>query len=440
MKEPLNSELLVESFQPTHFGKIYSYLSTNPYFGAGAGLAGLGVCLSIARKLIVASNTLFRRRFLISLQISNEDPAYPWLLDYINRNSARQTRQISVHTLISQAESGRTVTNFTYLPGHGMHYFTYNYRWIQVERQREKQVIQKGNYRTPFETVTLTTLGVNVRFLTNLLDKATSEALQHVETGLVVYRAVGPEWRRFGTPMRKRPLTSVVLDDGVANSIVNDFQEFCSSSKWYTERGIPYRRGYLLYGPPGSGKSSFIAALASYFGYSVCILSLSERTLDDDRLNHLLNTPPPCSIVVLEDVDAAFGSRGDPVQSSKAYEGLTRVTFSGLLNAIDGVASADERILFMTTNYVDRLDSALIRPGRIDVKQYFGYCTETMFSEMFKHFYGDSISENMAVKFRKAAVALNMKISPAQVQGYLLLRKEDPQASINDIAMITHCK
>ncbi|VBB31446.1 unnamed protein product [Acanthocheilonema viteae] len=440
MKESLDSELLVESLHSTRFGKIYSYLSANPYFGAGAGLAGLGVCLSIARKLVVISNTLFRRRFLISLQISNEDPAYPWLLDYINRNSARRTRQISVHTSISQAESGRTVTNFTYLPGHGMHYFTYNYRWIQVERQREKQVIQKGNYRAPFETVTLTTLGIDVRFLTNLLDKAISEALQHVETGLVVYRAVGPEWRRFGAPMRKRPLTSVVLDNGVANSILKDFQEFCSSSKWYTERGIPYRRGYLFYGPPGSGKSSFIAALASYFGYSVCMLSLSERTLDDDRLNHLLNSPPPCSVVVLEDVDAAFGSRDDPIQSSKTYEGLTRVTFSGLLNAIDGVASADERILFMTTNHVDRLDPALIRPGRIDVKQYFGCCTEAMFSEMFKHFYGNIVTEDMAVKFREAAVALNMEISPAQVQGYLLLRKKDPQASINDIATITHYK
>lgn len=61
----------------------------------------------------------------------------------------------------------------------------------------------------------------------------------------------------------------------------------------YAERGVPYRRGYLFYGPPGSGKSSFIAALASHFGYSICMLSLSERTLDDDRLNHLLNTPPP---------------------------------------------------------------------------------------------------------------------------------------------------
>lgn len=59
-----------------------------------------------------------------------------------------------------------------------------------------------------------------------------------------------------------------------------------------------------------------------------------------------------------------------------------RVTFSGLLNAIDGVASADERILFMTTNHVDRLDPALIRPGRVDVKQHFSYCTEAMFSQV----------------------------------------------------------
>lgn len=59
------------------------------------------------------------------------------------------------------------------------------------------------------------------------------------------------------------------------------------------------------------------------------------------------------------------------------------MTFSGLLNAIDGVASADERILFMTTNHVHRLDPALIRPGRVDVKQYFGYCTEAMFSQVY---------------------------------------------------------
>ena len=99
------------------------------------------------------------------------------------------------------------------------------------------------------------------------------------------------------------------------------------------------------------------SALASELGYSICILSLSERTLTDDRLSHLLNVAPRQSIVLLEDVDAAFPSR--EVEESEAerkmYEGLPRVTFSGLLNALDGVASAEGRLLFMTTNHVHRL-------------------------------------------------------------------------------------
>jgi chaperone BCS1 len=139
----------------------------------------------------------------------------------------------------------------------------------------------------------------------------------------------------------------------------------------------------LLYGLPGTGKSSFISALAGHFGYSICILSLSERTLDDDRLNYLLNNAPPNCFLLLEDVDAAFVSRDlfDNAQH-RAYEGMTRVTFSGLLNAIDGVTSTEERILFMTTNHIDRLDSALIRPGRVDVKQYFGNCNKEMLEKV----------------------------------------------------------
>jgi chaperone BCS1 len=81
----------------------------------------------------------------------------------------------------------------------------------------------------------------------------------------------------------------------------------------------------------------------------------------------------------LEDVDAASVPR-EPIGNAdfKAYDGLTRVTMSGLLNALDGVASSEERVLFMTTNFLDRLDPALVRPGRVDVKQYFGNSTPRM--------------------------------------------------------------
>lgn len=73
--------------------------------------------------------------------------------------------------------------------------------------------------------------------------------------------------------------------------------------------GIPYRRGYLLHGPPGSGKTSFIQALAGRLSYNICVLNLSQRGLMDDKLTHLLMNTPERSIILLEDVDAAFNKR-----------------------------------------------------------------------------------------------------------------------------------
>jgi chaperone BCS1 len=83
--------------------------------------------------------------------------------------------------------------------------------------------------------------------------------------------------------------------------------------------GIPYRRGYLLHGPPGCGKSSFITALAGELEFGICVLNLSERGLTDDRLNHLLSVAPQQSIILLEDVDAAFTSREENAQGQNEY-------------------------------------------------------------------------------------------------------------------------
>lgn len=78
--------------------------------------------------------------------------------------------------------------------------------------------------------------------------------------------------------------------------------------------GIPYRRGYLLHGPPGSGKTSFIQALAGNLSYDICLLNLSERGLADDKLFHLLSNAPERSFILIEDIDAAFNKR---VQTSE---------------------------------------------------------------------------------------------------------------------------
>lgn len=123
-----------------------------------------------------------------------------------------------------------------------------------------------------------------------------------------------------------------------------------------------------------TGKTSFITALAGRLGYNICILNLAERGLTDDRLALALSVVPPQSIVLLEDIDAAFPKRDEEFNKSMQHSS-SDITFSGLLNTIDGVASSEERLLFMTTNHLDRLDPALIRPGRVDVIQHVGNAT-----------------------------------------------------------------
>lgn len=157
-------------------------------------------------------------------------------------------------------------------------------------------------------------------------------------------------------------MESVILDSTIAEDIADDIQKFQRNGDWYISKGVPYRRGYLLHGPPGTGKTSFVQAVAAKLKLNICYLNLSGGNLDDDQLNNLLNNSPLKSIILIEDIDAIFLERSS-VQAKRC-----RVSFSGLLNALDGVRSQEGRVLIMTTNHPERLDPALLRPGRADLK------------------------------------------------------------------------
>jgi chaperone BCS1 len=237
----------------------------------------------------------------------------------------------------------------------------------------------------PWETVTLTTLRSHAHLFTDLLAEARQLAVSSTEGKTIIYTAWGAEWRPFGQPRRARALKSVVLGKGKRQAIEGDIRRFMQRGWWYAERGIPYRRGYLLHGSPGSGKSSFIFALAGSLDLSICLLNLSERGLTDDKLNHLLSNAPERCILLLEDIDAAFLGRSKATEAD-GYQ--ANVTFSGLLNSLDGVASSESRIIFMTTNHVERLDQALIRPGRADVIEELGDAEPEQVQELLLRFYG----------------------------------------------------
>lgn len=367
-------------------------------------------------------------------------PGKTGVLEALLRKLTPGMRHLSIETEKIVLPNGAIHTNFALIPGPGKHVLRYNGAFIFVNRVREEK---SRDYKTgePWETVTLTTLYSHRHVFERLFKEAHDIAARSQEGKTVIYHSRGVEWKPFGNPRRKRPLESVVLDTGVKETIVADVKEFQSSSQWYYDRGIPYRRGYLLHGPPGTGKSSFIQALAGELDYDIAILNLSERGLTDDRLNHLLTIIPPRTLVLLEDVDVAFANRrtqSDP----DGYRGPT-VTFSGLLNALDGVASAEERIIFLTTNYVERLDGALVRPGRVDMTVRLGQATRYQVEQLWHRFYGESgESDKFKQLFCQKLESLGLLkpemhptrthgTSTAALQGIFLYNKGNMQGAIS---------
>ncbi|KAF4122354.1 mitochondrial chaperone BCS1 [Geosmithia morbida] len=426
-------------------------LFDNPVFAGGIGLGALGAAVAFARKGAIAAVGAARRRLLVNVEISKQDPAYPWILAWLSkpRNTpgfiaSRLTRihDMSVTTTTSArgppGSSGPTNASFFLQPGYGRHIVKHGSAYIAVNR--EKHSTANMNTGEPHEILQMTTLWAHRHVFEDVFGEAHRLAAQANEGKTTVYSARGLEWGQLGDPRTKRPLASVVLDEGVKENIVSDVKDFMSRQQWYVDRGIPYRRGYLLFGPPGSGKSSFIQALAGELDFSVAMINLSEMGMTDDKLAYLLTKLPKRSFLLLEDADAAFVNRRQ--RESDGYNGAT-VTFSGLLNALDGVAASEERIAFLTTNHIDRLDPALIRPGRVDMMARIGEATRFQAGLMWDRFYGDvdkdhsgrerfltRLTELGLFGVREDGKASNRHTSTAAIQGLFLFNKNDMEGAI----------
>lgn len=408
-------------------------IGNNPYFAAGGGLMLLGTGLALARLGVVKGSGFLYRQLLVDLEIPSKDKLYLWFLEWMAQHKQRRLRHLSVETNYTQHDNGAVLTHFSLVPGPGKHLIRYKGAYMLVNRERLGKLLDMTS-GTPFETVTLTTLYSDRTLFPELLAEAKAMALKAQEGKTVLYSLWGPEWRPFGNPRKKRMLGLVILDEGISETVLRDVQDFLKLGDWYHQRGIPYRRGYLLYGPPGSGKTSYIQALAGELDYNICILNLSENNLTDDRLNHLMNHIPQRSILLLEDVDAAFNKRAQ--QTDQGYQ--LGVTFLGLLNALDGVASAEECLTFMTTNHPERLDPALMRPGRIDFKIMVNNATESQVRRMFLRFYNDenALCDEFVDQFK--ALGLLGKVSTAQLQGLFVFNKKDPHNALKMIETLKH--
>lgn len=168
--------------------------------------------------------------------------------------------------------------------------------------------------------------------------------------------------------------------------LVDIADNWLTKEQWYISRGIPWRLGYLLYGLPGTGKSSFVKALAQKLGIPISHFYLSTLT-DNEFVDHWHKLPTP-GIVLFEDFDTVFHLR----------ENITKhksLSFDTVLNMVSGVSALSGVLLIVTTNSVDAIDDALgkpiegtfrsTRPGRIDYTLEFGLTTKKQREEIASH-------------------------------------------------------
>ncbi|KAJ4834041.1 hypothetical protein Tsubulata_017198, partial [Turnera subulata] len=171
---------------------------------------------------------------------------------------------------------------------------------------------------------------------------------------------------------------TLAMDPVLKKELMDDLDRFVERKDFYRRIGKPWKRGYLLYGPPGTGKSSLVAAMANYLKFDIYDMELASLR-SNSELRRLLSATSNRSILVIEDIDCSIQLQDRQIGD---YDlGDNKLTLSGLLNFVDGLWSSygDEMIFVFTTNYKDKLDPALLRPGRMDMHIHMSYCTPAGF-------------------------------------------------------------
>lgn len=281
---------------------------------------------------------------------------------------------------------------------------------IYVSKGREKMENASYAVNLFFDKFTLSGIFAKRRIL-KFIDEVIeyNKQFEVEENQIKIYDySAGYGWNNVNN-ITPKTIDNIFLEGGVKESLIEDCNKFIENREWYIERGIPYKRGYLLKGPPGNGKTSICLALSNELKRNIYFLGLNKLT--DKALKEAFSDLSHNSILILEDIDAAFSKRS----------GKSKLSFSAILNCLDGVFFKEGVITIMTTNHPEKLDPALVRPGRVDMSIHLGNPSKDVASRYLSRFYNEEI-----------IIDKQPKLSMAAIQG-LCIEESSPQSVISRI-------
>lgn len=404
--------------------ELLNLIKDNDFAKGGLLMVIAGGLMAYARSMPYKMWGWFLYHCTVAVEVYDESDMYRWLdIWFAHQEYTKTCRKVLLKNrnqsggmaILANSYNDDNQDSIIVVPNYGRHYLWFKNKFIIYERTKEQNQGSK-----PIERINMTIFGRNRQVLMDIVDEAKKLNGQSDKGFVSIFSRRYDNWNLI-CKKPHRPIDSIVSKDNLVQDIVDTIKMFESSEEWYQKRGIPWHTGILLRGPPGNGKTSIIFTAASVLNKHLAIINLGEPELTLTYLVCLLQSLPENSMLVLEDIDCVNATHDREVKKDSDGDIIEQLDLASILNVLDGFTTCHGMITFMTTNYPEKLDAALVRPGRMDKTYTINNPNSDEVSAMLVRFFPLATQEEI----HKFTTMVPEDTNMATIQGHLMTYRHD---------------